>query len=272
MRRSRRVAQFLSDPRDAVLDALWDSADIDAPIPADALARLPYWACYVPIGRQCETRISADAVETVDVHGALLALLWDKRAQAPMLHLFLDATSAAGERLGFGAAIPLDATRSLRDILFDTISYGVEASAGLPTIAGLYARAAQIALYLCADNAEARPATPAPQAAAPRPAGPQRAELHAARRETVWAVGWRIGSAIRRAEAAVRAAGESSGASGGRTLRPHMRRAHWHGYRVGPGRTAWKTVWLPPIPVNMPEDADSSAWADLLPVTQRRIS
>jgi hypothetical protein len=34
---------------------------------------------------------------------------------------------------------------------------------------------------------------------------------------------------------------------------PHLRHAHWHGYRVGKGRKDFKLRWLPPIAVNVPE-------------------
>jgi hypothetical protein len=32
---------------------------------------------------------------------------------------------------------------------------------------------------------------------------------------------------------------------------PHVRRAHFHTYRVGPGRAGSVVKWLPPIPINM---------------------
>lgn len=36
----------------------------------------------------------------------------------------------------------------------------------------------------------------------------------------------------------------------GASKRPHIRKAHWHIYRIGKGRTQKKVIWLPPIEVN----------------------
>lgn len=57
----------------------------------------------------------------------------------------------------------------------------------------------------------------------------------------------------------------------GRTVRPHMRAAHWHTFRTGKGRTERIVHWLPPIPVGLPDDVDASDWAALLPVTARPV-
>ena len=45
---------------------------------------------------------------------------------------------------------------------------------------------------------------------------------------------------------------------GKRTVRPHIRRAHWHRFRVGSRSTiipAFKTIWLAPILVHSTEIA-----------------
>jgi len=38
--------------------------------------------------------------------------------------------------------------------------------------------------------------------------------------------------------------------------RAHIRRAHWHTYLVGAGRSERRLKWLPPIPVNV-DDPES---------------
>jgi hypothetical protein len=66
-------------------------------------------------------------------------------------------------------------------------------------------------------------------------------------------MGWRVGAAIedgRRRAAEQRAAGPGTG----RTVAPHMRGAHPHLYRVGPGRKEIEIKFLDPIPVNMVKD------------------
>ncbi len=43
------------------------------------------------------------------------------------------------------------------------------------------------------------------------------------------------------------------GSGEGRTMRPHVRRAHWHTFLTGPrsGEQTPILKWLPPIPINV---------------------
>lgn len=62
-------------------------------------------------------------------------------------------------------------------------------------------------------------------------------------RPTIWAVGAQMGALLRQ---------ERADAMGtGRTVRPHIRRGHWHGYWTGPRGKRQKFVyrWLPPMVV-----------------------
>jgi hypothetical protein len=52
------------------------------------------------------------------------------------------------------------------------------------------------------------------------------------------------------------ASGPVGGPGGGRRVRSHVRRAHWHTYRTGPARSQTVVHWLPPIAVN-PGDSDA---------------
>lgn len=64
---------------------------------------------------------------------------------------------------------------------------------------------------------------------------------------TVTEVGFRIGSALREYRMSQRASAHGDG-----TVRPHVRRAHWHRYWVGPmsGERRLELRWLEPIFVN----------------------
>jgi len=120
-------------------------------------------------------------------------------------------------------------------------------------------------LYLCAENAEigdgqARPANPTPKRTK---SGPR---LFAPDRSTTWDVGVRLGAALRRAYHASETAGDGTHAG----PRPHVRRAHWHGFRSGAmkredgspiaaGDREFKLRWLPPIPVNLDDVSDLPA-------------
>lgn len=61
-------------------------------------------------------------------------------------------------------------------------------------------------------------------------------------------MGWRVGAAI--TDTVRRIATGAPGPGTGAKLAPHMRSAHLHLYRVGPGRREIDLLWLDPIPVN----------------------
>lgn len=41
--------------------------------------------------------------------------------------------------------------------------------------------------------------------------------------------------------------GQTTGPRGDLTVRPHVRRAHWHHYWVGKGRTTLEVRWIEPV-------------------------
>jgi hypothetical protein len=117
------------------------------------------------------------------------------------------------------------------------------------TIPAMIRSAIAALIYLCATNVDLRP-LPA------RPAERRKAKGAGAKPKPVkvYQVGFHLGAglrAYRRQEAEQRAANPT-----GRTVRPHMRRAHLHLYWTGPGRTVPKVKLLEPIPINMnaPDD------------------
>lgn len=65
--------------------------------------------------------------------------------------------------------------------------------------------------------------------------------------DVLWRVGYRIGAALSQYGDT---GSRKSGVSTGRTVAPHMRRAHLHTFRRGPGRSERFVKWLPPIAVN----------------------
>lgn len=78
-------------------------------------------------------------------------------------------------------------------------------------------------------------------------------------RATKWDVGFRIGSALRKARAEYRESNDSYEDKEYSSPRPHIRRAHWHHYWAGSERTADRRLvlkWLPPIPVGTFDGAD----------------
>jgi hypothetical protein len=113
------------------------------------------------------------------------------------------------------------------------------------SVAPAITRCVSALVYLCSVNRELAP-LPA------RPTG--RTRTPGVKPPKVIAVGYQIGAALR----AWRRTEATGGQPTGRTVRPHVRRAHFHTFRVGPGRAGSIVKWLPPIPINVTADADTT--------------
>lgn len=65
-----------------------------------------------------------------------------------------------------------------------------------------------------------------------------------------WDVGLRLGAALTAAKE--RSERSETTSNGGTSVRPHVRRAHWHSFWIGKmGSKTLSLRWLPPIPVNV---------------------
>jgi hypothetical protein len=120
-----------------------------------------------------------------------------------------------------------------------------------------------LALYLCTDAPDLGDDMPTQ----PKPVKTRRGErLFPPQKPREWDVAIRIGSAIRAAQAH-RYEPEMSLDGSRAPMRPHMRKAHWHGFWSGPrdGQRRYRLHWLPPIPVNIDKP-------DALPTVIRRVS
>ena len=107
------------------------------------------------------------------------------------------------------------------------------------------ARCLSLVLYLCSDE----PDTPAPRAR-PLPRRDKRGTVIVeAVQPKVWDVGMRFGRQYRAWQGSQASSGEGNGHGG--SVRPHVRRAHWHGYWYGKRDEAEKRTfrlrWLSPI-------------------------
>jgi hypothetical protein len=115
-------------------------------------------------------------------------------------------------------------------------------------------------LYLCADESDL---------AGQRRQPVTRIDKHGRSRvfppdaPQIWSVGVRLGAALRHAYHAAQT-GQSAG--GANSPRPHIRRAHWHGFWIGPktGPRNLTLRWLPPIAVKLDDVSN-------LPAVIRRV-
>jgi hypothetical protein len=124
-----------------------------------------------------------------------------------------------------------------------------------------------LVLYLCSENSDIsdpngdKPLFPKP---IKTKKGPKMIPVNSAR---IWDVGVRMGSALRKARSVM----TTDTFNKSNTKRPHIRRAHYHHFLVGPKLSQsekerrFVLKWLPPIPVNV-EDLEA------LPVVIRPVA
>ena len=110
-------------------------------------------------------------------------------------------------------------------------------------------RLASLVLYLCADESDVAPDGLGSRRAALQTHENSGKRNYSADRITFWDIGFRVGSALREA----RTISNQVGPGDGGTVRPHMRRAHWHTFNTGPrdGQQVRRVKWLSPIAVNL---------------------
>lgn len=104
-------------------------------------------------------------------------------------------------------------------------------------------------LYLCADDPDLRRSSPQPRIRSHKGAPETAAYPDAIE------VGAYLGSVLRQESGERRETGSESGA--GSPKRPHVRRAHWHLYWTGEGRTVPRVKWV--MPTFIHADAATSA-------------
>lgn len=245
--------------------ALYESI-IDTPIsgdlPCDVLYRMPEWCVYIETpGMQWAGS---------PLYGAWAHLEYDSNNGRHELRILIDAEA------GLVALVLHLGAWTLAEAIQRALA---EAQRHAPGIAiggaGDAWRTAlepvlNLLLYLCSENAEIdgkriRPANPEPKKTK------RGWRLFSADGPSTWDVGVRLGAALRRAYHAAET--DQGGTHAG--PRPHIRRAHWHGFRSGAMKTLdgapipaekrkFALRWLPPIPVNL-DDVDS------MPATVRPV-
>lgn len=241
-RYSQGIYRFHPD----VLDALTKTA-LDGEIPADVLLRLPEWCVYI------ET--SGLKWSGADLFGFFAHLEWDVKTERHELRLVLDMDKGL-------LPIPLHLGGNLVEVvnkaLVETHVQGTLVGKPLPIpskqdatdLAAELNPLISLLLYLCADEPEIEDSQhPGVYPQRPRPKRVKGGwRLFPAQGPRVWLTGEEIGQAISAANARE---DRDPDFETGRTVRPHLRKAHWHGFWSGPrdGNRRFRYKWLPPIPV-----------------------
>jgi hypothetical protein len=251
-----RVTQGIYRFDPTTFEALWETP-VTGDIPTDVLFHLPEWCVYIPTP---DRRWRGDTLNGFFAH-----LEHDANDRRTELRFVLDLTTSRGDdlfvlpvHLGQGgvaegvAAMMREASRHLPGRVelpnseIEGLSHDVS-----PLVSLL--------LYLCSQAAEIRDGRGGQRVPArPQPVKTKKGlRLFAPDRPMPWDVGYRLGAALRKAWSAHEATTDTPGSH--TSPRPHVRRAHWHSYWVGPRSVAEaRSVvlkWLPPMPVNV-QDAD----------------
>lgn len=229
---------------------------VSGEIPVEVLYQLPEWCVYV----------ETPGLSWIGspVFGFFAHLEYDVSSDGRQeLRLLLDLEDGL-------MAQPLHLTASTIDGALEGFAAEAGRHGGPPPVPGALEKIGEylppilsLLLYLCTPAAdyggEARPTKPRPKKTK------KGFKIFPPNQPRQWDVGVRMGAALRRAYQA-QETGEPAGDNQGERQRPrpHIRRAHWHTYRTGKGRSSRILKWIPPIPVNL-ESVDD------LPATVREV-
>ena len=225
---------------------------VEGVIPCEVIFRLPEWCVYIEADMLGFQGTFVYLEEDMNNGEKELRFLFMKDG-VPMpavIHLG-DYSLAEGVR----RAVETARTNTMRQGL-DYSASEIARDSGL--VMKYAASVMPLVLYICSANAEMRRRDNMEE---PRVrATPKGKASKTAYHPIVWEVGYRIGAAIRagrsQEDAKETPVAEYPGA--GVPKRPHVRRAHWHGYWTGPrdGKRMFALKWLPPIPVNIDTEGD----------------
>lgn len=234
---------------DPALYAALIATPIDGDLPCDVLYHLPEWCVYV----ECPD-LSWFGLR---LHGVWAHLEWDANTDRAELRLLLDLDQGPQPvpvHLG-----PWPLAEALRRTFAEAGRQAGLQGVALPRLpgddtagAGQLAPMLSLLLYLCSTAAEIHSGARRPMRPAPTRTkrGPRFFPPHS---PTTWEVGERIGAALRAAYQREQIG--QPGAPSGRRVRPHVRRAHWHTYLLGPRdqpeQQRRELRWVPPIPINV---------------------
>lgn len=204
-------------------------------IPSDTLLLLPVWGVYVEYTHQ-----GVDPAAGA-IHGFFAHLEYDYKHKTSELRILLD-----GENGLTPLIVMLDNT-NLSDSWEALSKNNPLALQSFKEAAKVYNPLLQdiisMLLYLCAENDTSSPLqNPSPQKRKGREV------LHAASGPKIVLSGWKTGQRLQEAKAG----------TGGVSVTPHLRKAHWHTYRIGKGRQHTTLKWLHPILVGEGSGASES--------------
>jgi hypothetical protein len=210
-------------------------------VPLSVFARLPEWCLYL------ET--PGMIVEGTDIYGVYAFLGYDFKFSLLELRITFDGD-------GFRGSLPILLSEN-ETIPSAVAKFGYEEnpSDDMREVHSLIVEAIKpilsLLLYICSDEPEIDDMRN--PGLSPSKVYPQKIKggfkLFVPNSPRIWDVGKHTGEMIGNAKER-----RSDSPGEHKWLAPHLRRAHWHGYRTGKGRKTFKFNWILPIAVNISED------------------
>lgn len=232
-----------------IMKALADTS-IAGALPADVLMRLPEWCIYIETpGAKWADQFS---------YGFFSFLEWDTEDAHTELRLLFDMHS--------GQLLPAPPIYLGKWPLVDSLAKGLSTIKESPHLSGAQKALAEntfsqklekdlytplaLLLYLCSDSPDIAGHVPGEYPARPKPKKTKRGwRLFPPDKPHIWRVGATAGDALRQAATEAKKSTDKSG------LRPHIRRAHWHGFWSGPKdipeKRRFRYQWMPPLVIGV---------------------
>lgn len=194
-------------------------------------------------------------VEVNEAFGFFALLDPDRETGEPWLSIFIDGKQAyelATIKLIAGRSIA-DCVKGTAEIIRKRNPQHLISSSQEKNLSRLITPFLNVLLFICSQASEIGDGVVKP--VLPTPKKTKRGNRFFPPDEPKnWDVGVRIGAALKIAQESA----DQESVNGGGTVRPHIRRAHWHGYWYGQRDAVrdFKLKWIPPISVNV-EDYDT---------------
>lgn len=231
-------------------------------IPVQILYRLPFWGVYIELPGVI---ISDSASYNECIHGAFFSLFENTDGEILLLALVIMKSFSSNVSVEPGNDSKLYKEFGLP--LNGNIEKSI--SAMKKGEREFWSLSLSVLLYLCSENPDwgnISPRLSEPKFVKGRP------RYFATDKPVIWDVGVRIGAALRLSQMTNKSVNYGAGSN---EKRPHIRRAHWHGYWKGKKKSdggeilplserQYELRWLPPITVKFTS-------SDELPVTIRKL-
>ena len=231
---------------------------IEGDLPGEVLSHLPEWCIYIETPN---LNVMGEAA-----FGAWVHIDWADSSEIGELRILVDSAHLDPIVLKLShESIQEQMERRCEW----AVSHGHLNSELAPLFSKAMAAAAKaivpLVLYLCSQSAEIGDGQRGPANPTPKRIKGGESRLFPPNGVTTWGVGVRLGAALRRATQYASTGGGETNARN--APRGHIRRAHWHGFRLGPKKTVdgqaictadrmFKVRWQLPLAINLGDLSD----------------